>query len=271
MSTLEPPTTERRHLKHIGLPAGSGSAGRDIAWQRLRSTLFVLAAIYIVSLAAYAALARQFATGPTTPIVAALMLIAIFGIVVRALDGHEHPRFGSANAITAVRAAMVSFFAGAVLLAELEGANGSLLPVLIILVVIALVLDGVDGHLARRTGLQSPLGTRFDMEVDALLILMLSLAAFLFGKAGGWVLAIGLMRYGFVLAQIVLPFLNAPLPPSFRRKLICVVQVGALCLILAPMIAPPVSTTIAASALLLITYSFGVDVIYLFRERHRSA
>ena len=87
------------------------------------------------------------------------------------------------------------------------------------------------------------------MEVDAFLILLLSLAALLLGKAGWWVLLIGMMRYGFVLGQTLLPFLNAPLPPSFRRKLICVVQVGALCIILLPVIAPPASTAIAATAL----------------------
>ena len=41
----------------------------------------------------------------------------------------------------------------------------------------ALALDGVDGQVARRTGTASELGARFDMEVDAFLILVLSVAA----------------------------------------------------------------------------------------------
>nr|WP_272213681.1 CDP-alcohol phosphatidyltransferase family protein [Marinicella sp. W31]MDC2879637.1 CDP-alcohol phosphatidyltransferase family protein [Marinicella sp. W31] len=157
------------------------------------------------------------------------------------------------------------------LFGDLAAKADTVAPVLIGLVVFALALDGVDGYLARRTGLQSALGTRFDMEVDALLILLLSAAAFLLGKAGWWVLAIGLMRYGFVLAQTMLPFLCSPLGPSFRRKLICVIQVSALCAILVPMIAPPVSTAIAAIALVLISYSFGIDVFRLARQRFSAA
>ena len=37
----------------------------------------------------------------------------------------------------------------------------------------ALALDGVDGHLARRFDQVSDFGARFDMEVDAALILVL--------------------------------------------------------------------------------------------------
>ncbi|GAA4940924.1 hypothetical protein GCM10023238_03240 [Streptomyces heliomycini] len=42
------------------------------------------------------------------------------------------------------------------------------------LTAVALILDGVDGKVARRTGTSTPLGARFDMEVDAFLILVLS-------------------------------------------------------------------------------------------------
>ena len=139
------------------------------------------------------------------------------------------------------------------------------------LVSLALILDGVDGYLARAYSQASALGARFDMEIDALLILVLSAAAWMFGKAGGWVLAIGLMRYAFVLAQVFVPALCQPLPPSFRRKLICVVQVAALCLILVPWVAPPVSTLIALIALVLLSYSFWVDTTYLLRRESTTS
>ncbi len=269
MSTLEPPTSERPYLRRFRLPVQHG--GEDEAQSRerrlIRNTLAALSAIYLVSIAAFVVLAGRLATGPDAVVAAALLLFVIFALVVHALPGHEHARFGPANIITAIRAAMASFFGAAMLFGDL--ADHTELYALVLLVVIALALDGVDGYLARRTRLQSALGTRFDMEVDAFLILLLSVAAFLLGKAGIWVLAIGAMRYGFVLAQLGLPFLNAPLPPSFRRKLVCVIQVAALCVLLLPVIAPPVSTAVAAIALLLITYSFGVDVIHLARRRHR--
>ncbi|MBB4122725.1 CDP-alcohol phosphatidyltransferase family protein [Martelella radicis] len=235
----------------------------------LKSTLPTLLAVYLVSLAAFATLATLLETGPDAVIAAALLLLAVFALVVRALPGHPHARFGAANIITAIRAAMASFIGAAILFGNL--ADLAELYTLFLLVIVALALDGVDGYLARRTGLQSALGTRFDMEIDAFLILLLSLAAFLLGKAGVWVLAIGLMRYVFVLAQLGLPFLERPLPPSFRRKLVCVVQVAALCILLLPVITPPASTAVAAVALILITYSFGVDIVYLVRQRHRAS
>jgi phosphatidylglycerophosphate synthase len=87
---------------------------------------------------------------------------------------------------------------------------------------LALVLDGVDGKVARATDSQSEFGARFDMELDALFILGLSVAVLALGKAGPWVLALGLIRYAFVIANHFLGWLNAPLPESFRRKTVCV-------------------------------------------------
>ena len=42
------------------------------------------------------------------------------------------------------------------------------------LTAVALALDGVDGRVARRTETVTAVGARFDMEVDAFLILVLS-------------------------------------------------------------------------------------------------
>jgi phosphatidylglycerophosphate synthase len=47
---------------------------------------------------------------------------------------------------------------------------------LVALATVALVLDAVDGQVARRTGTATPLGARFDAEADAWLILVLSVA-----------------------------------------------------------------------------------------------
>ena len=47
----------------------------------------------------------------------------------------------------------------------------------------ALLLDAVDGGVARRTGTVSGFGARFDMEVDAFLILVLS--GYVAGRLGG--------------------------------------------------------------------------------------
>ena len=238
-------------------------AGRGPSPALKVSALTVLGGVFVVALAGFGLAAAQLSLGRDAVIAAAVLLLLIFALVMHGLPRHGFERFGLANAVTAVRAALVSMVAAAVFFpGPPQGAEATLWT-LALLVLLALALDGVDGHLARRFKQESELGARFDMEVDALLILCLSAAAFLLGKAGAWVLLIGLMRYGFVLAQYPLPRLAGSLPPSLRRKLVCVVQVAVLCLILLPGIAAPVSSLLAAIALLMLCYYFAIDCLYL--------
>jgi phosphatidylglycerophosphate synthase len=235
-----------------------------------RDAFASLCAIFAAAVPGYLFWGMRLSTGPAAVVSAALLLLVIFALVIHALPNHGHQRFGYANVVTAIRAAIVSLLAMTVLFAVDRHALEPALPTLIILVAVTLALDGVDGHVARRYRQVSALGARFDMEIDALLILTLSAASLLFGKAGWWVLLIGAMRYGFVLGQSASPRLRAPLPASTRRKLICVVQVVALCVSLAPMLVPPVSSVIAAVALALLSYSFAVDTLFLLRQRKPS-
>ena len=85
------------------------------------------------------------------------------------------------------------------------------------------------------------------------------------GKAGLWILGLGLVRYVFVVAGIFVPALARPLPPSRRRSAVCVLQVAVLALILAPPLAPPLSAALAAAALAALLASFGVDIAWLAR------
>lgn len=187
---------------------------------------------------------------------------AVSLLVLRGLPHHlPHPRFGLANAVTLLRAAVVALLAGIVM----DGAPLS--PAgrwaLVVAGGAALLLDGVDGWAARRTGLASRFGARFDMETDAFFVLALSALVWRAGQAGGWVLASGAMRYIFVLAGWVFPVLAGPVPPRWRRKAICVVQVAALILALAPPLAPGAASLLCAGALALLVYSFAADGIWL--------
>ncbi|WP_117194547.1 CDP-alcohol phosphatidyltransferase family protein [Rhizobium terrae] len=209
----------------------------------------------------------------TVAAAAAFIVYAVISaIALGNLRSHGHGRFGAANMVTTVRAAITSIMGGLVLVPPQLGAGSDqgVLWLLGLTIAFALVLDGIDGFLARRTGTASRFGARFDMEVDALLILFLSIAAFELGKAGGWVLLIGLMRYAYVAAQAVFPALRGELPQSTRRKAICVVQGVVLCLMLFPVVVPPVSPLLGAAALASLTYSFAVDVIYLAQASRGS-
>jgi phosphatidylglycerophosphate synthase len=125
----------------------------------------------------------------------------------------------------------------------------------------------VDGWLARRSSLSSAFGARFDMETDALLILVLSALAWRWDRAGVWVLACGLMRYAFVAAAWVWPWLARPLPPSVRRKFVAVVQMVGLAIVVAPIVRPPLGAWLAGATLAVLVWSFAVDVTWLTVRR----
>jgi phosphatidylglycerophosphate synthase len=128
------------------------------------------------------------------------------------------------------------------------------------------LLDGVDGWFARKTRMSSAFGARFDMEIDALLILVLSILAWRHNKAPAWVVLSGALRYAFVVAGWLVHRMRQPLPVSRRRQTVCVVQVVCLIAVILPRIQPPVSTGIAAIALLTLVYSFAVDTWWLWRQ-----
>lgn len=188
------------------------------------------------------------------------------GVVALCLQRHwRAPQLGYANALTLGRMALAALMLVPLLRPELtEGATGW---AIFGLALATLALDGLDGPLARRAGLAGPWGARFDMEVDAVFALLLSAVVWQSGAAGPWVLLVGGMRYLFVLASFALPWLAAPLPQRFRRKLVCVIQIGALVLLLAPVLVPPVSILVALVALALLTWSFAADVLWLARRR----
>ena len=93
---------------------------------------------------------------------------------------------------------------------------------LVTLAAVALALDAVDGPVARRTGTATALGARFDGEVDAFLILALSV--YVAPAYGAWVLAIGAARYLFLAGEWLLPWMRAPLPPRRWRKVVAATQ-----------------------------------------------
>jgi phosphatidylglycerophosphate synthase len=134
---------------------------------------------------------------------------------------------------------------------------------------VALVLDGVDGQVARRTGTSSPLGARFDMEVDAFLILILSV--YVAVQVGPWVLAIGLMRYAFIAAGWLVTWLQAPLPSTMSGKVVAVVQGVVLLVATAGVLSPAVTTGAVAGALAALVWSFGRSVRWLYRHRPAPA
>ncbi|WP_235890829.1 CDP-alcohol phosphatidyltransferase family protein [Martelella alba] len=231
-------------------------------------TVFALILAYIPAVVFYLIIGAWLSISITTIATASIALLLLFILLPLGLTAHDHERFGYANFVTALRAALTVFVAVTLLVGQISNGNDKTLPTILAVIFATLALDGLDGWLARHFHQASAFGARFDMEIDALMILVLSAAALLLGKAGFWVLLIGLMRYIFVIAQWIAPFMRRPLPPSFARKLICVIQIGALCIILLPAVMPPVSALIAGLALAALAFSFLRDTAYLLRHRN---
>ncbi len=222
-------------------------------------------AVAAVTAALGGLLARQ-ADWQSQHVLAGWLAYAVLGGLVLSLASLRRDRapFGLANQVTLLRAGLVCLVGG-VLLAS--GHAPSMSWSLAALIAAALGLDAVDGWLARRLALVSAFGARFDVEVDALLLLILALLVWQAGQVGIWVLAIAGLRYSFVLAGLAQPWLRAPLYPSYRRKAICVHQGLTLLVCLLPPVPRQLATTLAALALGTSVLSFARDIHWLARRR----
>ena len=229
----------------------------------LRASVIRASALGLVVVIGLACAARAWLQlGPSYPATVAAgfatMMAIAFGFVG---DHHPYLRFGPANHVTMIRAMLVALIAS--LIGEpvipRVAATGTAVAVVMI------VLDGVDGWLARRSRMTSAFGARFDVETDAVLVMAMSILVWQHGKAGAWVLLGGMMRYGFVMTGSWLPWMARPLRPTRRAKTISVCHMVGLSVALAPIIPTPLSAMAVASALVALSWSFAVDVRRVWR------
>lgn len=231
---------------------------------RMRNALRTALAVAALLCAATLLVTLQLQLAPGYAAKVAAAFVCGLALARPLLRSHEpYVAFGAANTVTLARMAMAALLAG--LLGE--GATPAIAGTVLAIGIPALALDGVDGWLARRSRMASDFGARFDMETDAALLLILCALAWQLDKAGAWILAGGLMRYAFVAAAFALPWLRRALPPSMRRKTVCVVQIIALFVVIAPFVPHAASVPVAAASLALLAWSFAVDILWLARRR----
>lgn len=179
----------------------------------------------------------------------------------------RNPRLSApADRVTLLRAVLTACCAAVVVAALFAGSRPGAL--LIIVGTTALLLDAVDGRVARSTGTASAAGSRLDTDTDGALVLVLSCAAA--ATFGPWTLCSGLMYYVFLAGGWFRPSLRESLPPSTARKVIGTVQPSALLFALAPGVPPALGVVAAAVAIVLLVASFGRDIVQLERLRRRS-
>lgn len=186
--------------------------------------------------------------------------------VARGLAHAGATRLGPADVVTVARATLSCAVATLVVESYLgRPVAPALVTALVTLAAAALVLDAVDGWVARRTRTTSEFGARFDGEADAFLILLLSV--YVAASVGVWVLAIGAARYVFGAAGWVLPWLRGRLPGRYWRKVVAAVQGVTLTVVAAEVVPDALARGALAVALVLLAESFGRDVLWLWRHR----
>lgn len=228
--------------------------------------------------AALALIGRHADAAPAVLAASAGLGLAVLAAVVRSVLRRRDEPYGPADRVTVARSVLVAACAALlpVGLAPLLGADAGR-PAdtwswsVLALALPAWVLDGVDGRVARHTGTATRAGARFDQEVDAVLLLVLSVAvAARIGLPGaGWVLLIGAMRYLFLLGLRLRPRWRRPLLYSSFRRATAGVQGGVLLGALVPPVPLPLATAATVLALALLLVSFGRDVVWLERTGRR--
>jgi phosphatidylglycerophosphate synthase len=184
--------------------------------------------------------------------------LAVCAVLAAGLARSGAVSFGQANLVTLFRSALVGGVTALV-------AEASPVPLLVVVAAVALAMDFVDGQVARRTSSASRLGARFDMEIDAFLLLVLSVHVAM--TLGPWVVAIGGWRYAYVAAAGLARPLRRPLPPSTARKTVAAIQ-GLVLVVAASDLLPCVpAVAVTAAAASLLTLSFLRDIRWQLRHR----
>jgi CDP-diacylglycerol--glycerol-3-phosphate 3-phosphatidyltransferase len=149
------------------------------------------------------------------------------------------PSLGLPNQLTIIRGFLIAITTGLILVPN-RAALIAWLPGIFYLC--AVLMDGIDGILARTTGNVTVLGEFLDMEMDSLTVLVGSLAVFLSGKADGWILLVGTARYLYVGGQWLLKRSRRPLLPLAKkssRRALAGLMMGFLAAAMFPVFYPP--------------------------------
>jgi phosphatidylglycerophosphate synthase len=167
-----------------------------------------------------------------------------------------------ADKVTVVRAAL-GVVAAVLVVLTLLGVLPASSWVLPLLLVPTFALDAVDGTVARRTGTVTERGARWDVEVDAAVLLVACLAVVPYAP---WALMMGLARYLYWVGGRVRGW-RSELLFSQSRRVIGGLQGVALVVAMVPIVPIWLAQVVTGIALALLVFSFGRDIRYQERQR----
>ena len=174
--------------------------------------------------------------------------------------------FGPANRISLIRGVIIAVLAGFLWHLPNSAIAGW---TIVALASGALILDGLDGAVARRSGTASALGARLDCELDGLLTLVLCGILYLSGRMDAYILLAGGMHYAFWATQFLKWMPSVELPSSFRRQTVGVASSLVLVFCFVPGVGTPLTELFPVAVVLMLTLSFAADVVLAFRANAR--
>ncbi len=168
--------------------------------------------------------------------------------------------FGLANALTLGRA-------GGTLLLALAADHFAAAPLFAAAWLLLFLLDAVDGAVARRRNEASLFGEYLDKESDALFVMLLCFSLYQQSALGGWVLALGALRYVFVVGMRMVPGVtNEYRSPAARYIFVS----AALALMAVYVLPTAIGTGVALAGGAALVASFLGYFAWLIRERVRG-
>ena len=182
---------------------------------------------------------------------------SILGLLIRFRGSYTPNKgFGAGNILTLIRVTLAL-----VLMAK----NDLSLALTAAAIMIALLSDGLDGWIARKSGMASPFGEVFDQESDALLFLAICLLLIEDRQVGLWILLPASYRYLFILFCRSIKPTEKAIQGTWVTRAIGITSVMALAICLAPIVTDQGVYWTASAVTVLLSLSFLKSGFLLYR------
>jgi len=171
-----------------------------------------------------------------------------------------NPPGGYANWVTGFRLVLIligSFLFGIV-------STNTILAIMLT----AVLLDVVDGFLARKFDHASNFGSYFDMEVDAYFVLLMCFYYFQYEDIGWWILFPGVLRY---LYKVVVTLIPKPTFKEKKQKYASIIAGIFFVLLIVCLISPSeIRNILLLIGSFLIVVSFGISFVQYLKYKNDS-
>jgi len=181
-----------------------------------------------------------------------------------------HRLFGLANTLTLLRGGLYAVVAGFLVVPP----DTEFVWVPALCYGAGVVLDKLDGTVARTVGTQTTLGTRLDMAFDTFGFVVAPLLAVVWGQLPVWYLSLSALRYVFLAGVYWRRFRGRRVydtPDSDLGKYLAGVQMTFLTMALAPAVPTELVWTVAPVVLTPSLVVFGRDYLFVSGHLPRSS